>query len=335
MILKSYIIEKNINLINEYKCVLFYGENDGIKDDVKRTIEKTNQDAEVLNLFQEEIIKDDNLVFRELNNLSLFSKKKIIFIYEASDKIFKTISESLEHKKNVHAKLYIFSRLLEKKSKLRGLFEKKKELAIIPCYQDNERTLSTYITNKLNNFNGLSQEIINLIINNSNNDRRLINAEISKIKSLFHNKKINKENLIDLLNIKHDDDFNNIRDASLVGDKKKVNSLMSQIDFLPENTFFFIYSICNRINRLIEIQELTKSTNDSELALENIKPKIFWKDKPIYVEQLRRWDKSNLEKALSSIGEIELLIKSNSTIRSDVLIKNLLVSLCKKASNSY
>jgi len=103
---------------------------------------------------------------------------------------------------------------------------------------------------------------------------------------------------------------------------------------LPENTFFFIYNICNRINKLLEIQEITKNTNDSELALENIKPKIFWKDKPIYIEQLKRWNKSNLEKALSSIAELELLIKSNSTIRNDVLIKKLLVSLCVKASKN-
>ena len=333
MILKSYIIEKNINLISEYNCVLFYGENDGIKDDVKNEVKKTNQDAEVLNFFQEDIIKDETAIFRELDNLSLFSERKIIFIYEATDKIFKIISESLE-RTNTQVKIYIFSKLLDKKSKLRAFFEKEKKLAIIACYQDNERSLSNYITDKLKNFNGLNQEIINLIISNSNNDRRLINAEIIKIKSLYIDKKINKESLINLLNIKHDDDFNKIRDASLIGNKKKVNSLIGQIDFLPENTFFFIYNICNRINKLLEIQEITKNTNDSELALENIKPKIFWKDKPIYIAQLKRWNKSNLEKALSSIAELELLIKSNSAIRNDVLIKKLLVSLCVKASKS-
>ena len=77
MILKSYIIEKNINLISEYNCVLFYGENDGIKDDVKNEVKKTNQDAEFLNFFQEDIIKDETAIFREVDNLSLFSEKKL------------------------------------------------------------------------------------------------------------------------------------------------------------------------------------------------------------------------------------------------------------------
>ncbi len=58
---------------------------------------------------------------------------------------------------NTQVKIYIFSKLLDKKSKLRAFFEKEKKLAIIACYQDNERTLSNYITDKLQNFNSLSQ----------------------------------------------------------------------------------------------------------------------------------------------------------------------------------
>ena len=171
-------------------------------------------------------------------------------------------------------------------------------------------------------------------MNNSNNDRRLINAEIIKIKNFYIEKKIDKENLVNLLNIKFDDDFNKIRDASLVGNRVKVNRLMGEIDFLPENTFFFLYNIGNRINKLLEIQEIMKSTRDSELALDSMQPKIFWKDKPVYIDQLKKWDKSNLEKALTAVAEIELLIKNNSTIRNDILIKNLLVSLCKNASKN-
>ena len=32
MILKSYIVEENIKILGEYKAVLLYGENEGIKD---------------------------------------------------------------------------------------------------------------------------------------------------------------------------------------------------------------------------------------------------------------------------------------------------------------
>ena len=42
MIIKSYILENNINLINDKKIILFYGENEGLKDYFKKRIkEKT------------------------------------------------------------------------------------------------------------------------------------------------------------------------------------------------------------------------------------------------------------------------------------------------------
>ena len=38
MILKSYLLEQNISLINKYFINLFYGENIGMKDDIKDQI---------------------------------------------------------------------------------------------------------------------------------------------------------------------------------------------------------------------------------------------------------------------------------------------------------
>ena len=44
MILKSYIVEQNINILENYQAALVYGENNGIKDDVKNSIREKNKD---------------------------------------------------------------------------------------------------------------------------------------------------------------------------------------------------------------------------------------------------------------------------------------------------
>ena len=113
MILKSYIIEKDINSINNYTSLLFYGENDGLKEDIKSEIKKINKGAEIINLFQDEIIKNNSIVLKELDNLSLFNEKKILFIYETTDKIFKLIYEILD-KRSEQTKVFLFSRALDK-----------------------------------------------------------------------------------------------------------------------------------------------------------------------------------------------------------------------------
>ena len=76
MILKSYIVEKNIDSLNNYSSILVYGQNIGLKDDIKEKIKEKHKDAEIINFFQDEIIKKNEIVYSEINNTSLFNEKK-------------------------------------------------------------------------------------------------------------------------------------------------------------------------------------------------------------------------------------------------------------------
>ena len=42
MILKSYIVENKISTLDTYKSAIFYGENIGLKDDIKHKIVEQN-----------------------------------------------------------------------------------------------------------------------------------------------------------------------------------------------------------------------------------------------------------------------------------------------------
>jgi DNA polymerase-3 subunit delta len=313
--------------------VLFYGENSGLQDDFKNKIKKHNNNADIINLFQEEIIKNKNILFNEVNNTSLFNSEKVILINEVSDKIFKEIEEYLEDEKR-EVKIYLFAGILDRKSKLRNYFEKTDTASIIACYQDNERTLSNLLNVSLKPIKGVTPEIINIIIKNSNLERRIIKNEIEKINIYFRDKTIEIEKLKELLNVKSDTGFEQIRDASLLGDKKAVNELISEIVFLPENNFFYINQLNIRLAKLLEIKQTMKQTKDIEIAIDNLKPKLFWKDKPIYIRQVSLWSLEKLEDALGNLGKTELTMKKNSNIRGDLLLKNLIVNICIQAQAS-
>lgn len=333
MIVKSYIIEKNESTLDDYKSVLIYGENQGLREDLKNIIKKKNTDSEIINLFQDEIINNKNILFDETNNVSLFSTKKIIFVHEATDKIFNQIEEILAKPIN-DLKIIVLANTLEKKTKLRNIYEKDKKFAVVPCYLDNEMTLSFYINKQLKNIKGVNQEIINLLINNSNSDRKAISNEIKKIVSYGSKKEINYETVQKLINIKSDTAFSKIRDASLTGDKKKVNQLLSEVEFRNEDIFMYLYSLNTRVLKLYEIHNINKDVRDIELSIETLKMKIFWKDKPIFINQLKKWDIEKLQKILLKIGNIEQSLKTDSNIRNDIVLKDLLIKICGEASNS-
>jgi len=332
VILKSYIVEENLEVLDNYQATLIYGENDGIKDDIKQEVSIQKKDFEILNFFEEEILRNKNIIYQNIINESLFSDKKIIFIHEASDKIFDQISECLK-KENNSVKILIFSGILEKRSKLRSLFEKNKNVAIFPCYKDNERTLINYVNNQLKEFKGLSGEIINLIISNSNLDRKIIKNELIKIKTFFLTKKINKEQIVEILNIKSDTSFDEIRDNALKGEKIKINKLLCEIELLNEDTFFYLNNLNYRVMKLQEIIKISgNNKNKYEETLNGLKPAIFWKDKPVIIQQLKKWSYETLTQLATKIGETELLMKKNSYLRKDIIIKDLIINLTNKAS---
>ena len=332
MIFKSYVLEQNLKSIDDCKIILFYGENQGLKEEFKKNIKEANKNNEKLNLLQDEIIKNENLLINEISNKSLFNNKKIIFIDQVNEKILNIVEELAEDVSD--EKIIIFAGNLEKKSKLRSYFEKSKLCGIVACYQDNEITIKKIITNKLSDYQGLSTQVINFIIQNTGLDRSKVNNEIEKIKSCFLEKKINLEKIDLLLNIKTNDDFNKLKDEALKGNKIKTNKLLADTVFEPESNIYYLNSINQRINKLYEIEKMKQNNSNTETLVSSLKPPIFWKDKPVLIEQTNKWNENKIKKALEKTYTVELQIKTGSGIKNDLLIKNLMIDLCTVANSA-
>jgi DNA polymerase-3 subunit delta len=90
-----------------------------------------------------------------------------------------------------------------------------------------------------------------------------------------------------------------------------------------------------RIMRLHKIVKGSEENKDYEQMIDNLKPPVFWKDRPIILKQLKKWDLKKLEKTIVNIGKTEILMKKNSHLRNDIIIKELLVNLATEASSSY
>ena len=92
MIYKSYLIEQNINLLDK-SLFLFYGENLGLKNELKDKIKFQNKNAEIINLSQDDIVNNIDNFFNEILNISLFEEKKVYFINQVNDKILNILKK--------------------------------------------------------------------------------------------------------------------------------------------------------------------------------------------------------------------------------------------------
>jgi DNA polymerase-3 subunit delta len=137
MILKSFEIKKINQNINN--LILFYGKNEGLKNEAINILVKDKNN--ISNYEEKEILDNENYFIESILSKSLFEQNKFIIVKRATDKILKLIE--ILHLKNLEdITIVLNSDNLEKKSKLRSLFEKDKKLVCIPFYPDNDQTLS-------------------------------------------------------------------------------------------------------------------------------------------------------------------------------------------------
>ena len=148
MIIKSYEINK-INL-NKTHFFLMYGENQGFKNEVLNNFFEKKFLKKIYRYDEKEILENKENFFNTVLTKSFFDNEKLIIISRVSDKI-KSIIEEIIDKKIEDIKIVLSAGILEKKSKLRALFEKNKNTICIPFYADNNQTLSL-ITNNFFNF---------------------------------------------------------------------------------------------------------------------------------------------------------------------------------------
>ena len=323
MILKSFE-EKKINLINQ-KIHLLYGENQGQINDFLKNVFKKNFKDEIFTYDEVEVIKNEDLVYEKLQTKSFFDEKKLIIINRSTDKI-KNLIEDIILKNFEDVNIVLISNILEKKSKLRSLFEKNKELVCIPFYKDTEQTLINLVTDfckdkKIN----ISRHNINLIIKRSMNDRQSLKNELQKIETFFINKKqITEDDILKITNLAENYSISELIDNCLVKNKKKITEILNENNFSIDECIQIVRIFLIKAKKLLSLSIAAREFKSIDKAISSHKPPIFWKDKDMVKNQLRFWTEKKIKDLIVRICELELLIKKNSMNSINILLNFIL-----------
>ena len=309
MIKKNYEIEK---LSQNFNYFLFYGKNEGLK---KETIINLNRKKKkILNYDEKEILENQSFFIEKILSKSLFDEDKIILIKRATDKIVKLIDEL--NTRNIEETIIIINAdSLDKKSKLRSLFEKDNGLVCVPFYPDNEQILLKLAYNFLRKREiSISSSNMNLIINKCNGDRETLINELQKIEYFCKNgKKINSENISKLINLNENHSISELIDNCLAGNKKKIMGILNENNFSNEDCILIIRSFIIKAKKLLNLSKAFQINKNIELTISSAKPPVFWKEKEITKQQIYKWKTENIKNLIYSLSETELQIKKNIT----------------------
>jgi len=318
MIIKSFELDKiNVKSSNFY---LFYGENEGYKNDAIEKIFNINISKNIYRYEEKEILDNFESFFESIQSKSFFEKEKLIIISRVSDKIKNIIEEIIE--KNIEdIKIILNSGILEKKSKLRSLFEKNKNIICVPFYADSNQTLSKIINNFFREKKIIvSQEKINLLIDRCRGNRQNLRNELDKIDSFVKNKKnINIDQIMKLTNLAENYNVSELIDSYLAANFKKTINILNENNFSIEDCMLITRTLLVKSKRLYKLLLEINNNKSIEEAISSFNPPIFWKDKETVKQQIKNWSLNRAENLIYKTNELELLIKKNSNNSINIL----------------
>ena len=317
MIGKAFEFNK-LNLSTN-KFFLLYGENLGLKDEIIKKIEK-NFTNNIFRYDEKEILENKENFLNSILSKSLFENEKLIIVSRVTDKIKTLIEEIIE--KNVEDITLVFiASLLDKKSKLRNLFEKNKKITCTAFYPDTHQTLNIIAVNYFKKKKiSISQEMINLLIERSRGSRQSLYNELNKIDNYCKdNNKISLEGLIKLTNLAENYHVSELTDICLSKNTRRTAKILNENILSVEDTMLIMRTFLSKTKRLLKIQEEINKNKSIEIAIKDFKPPIFWKDKDAVKKQITKWTLQDLKKLIMEINDIELLLKKNSANSINIL----------------
>ena len=329
MICKFYEVGKYKEKINFY---LFYGENEGQKIDVIQSNFNEFTKENTFKYNEKEIIENKQLLFENIYSKSFFENEKLIIVSEVTDKSVDLIKQIISD--NISdVKIVLIAKRLDKKSKIRNLFEKEKIALIVPFYEDSPQTLITIAKkilteNKIN----LSQENLNLIIERAQGDRINLKNELQKIVLLSKDKKkIDFNDISKLTNLSENYSANELVDNCLCKNKKKTLNILNENIPSSEDNILILRTFLNKLKRLRKLRLSLRESNNVDQTINAFKPPIFWKDKDIIKQQIKIWELDDIETFIVDLNNTESLIKKNPQV-SNQIINNMILDKFKDTS---
>jgi len=312
MIIKSF--EADQIKSKYYKSILLYGVNQGLKDELIKSSILKDFTGEILKYDEPEVLDRSEIILESLLTGSLFNEQKLILISRCSNKIYSFIEKFLE--KDISQVLVVLnSENLDKKSKLRALYEKSKDLICVPFYEDNQQSLSIFANRYLQSKNiKLSREILNLIIERSQGDRGNLKNELEKIENLSLTKKnISNEDIIDITNLSENYTIFELVDNYLAKNQKKVSKIINENNFVNDDSIIILRTLLSRSKRLLKLKNMQNVNKSIDDTIAVFRPPIFWKEKDIVKQQMNNWSEDEVKEKIFEISSLEILIKRSTS----------------------
>lgn len=260
-------------------------------------------------------IKDEPALFvDELNALSFTGGRRLIKIRSESTAITKEITDALENTKSDTFAVFTADNLAPTSS-LRQFFEKGKNVAALPCYNDDSASIGQLVAGKLQD-SGISYnyDVIQYLSGSFAGDRMVILNEVEKlITYVGESKSVSLEDvqscIADSSEVSMDELCNSVasRDAATT-DKNLTRAFSEGVNPIP-----LIRTVANYFIKLQYVKSQIEQGTPEQTAISSIRPPMFFKQVPLFKKHLNMWSNDAISKMLKALTELEIECKKTGS----------------------
>ena len=331
MIIKTFELQKL--KATKAKNFLFYGENDGYKNQIINEYFLKKFKKNVNKYDENEVLNNYDSFVSNLLNKSFFEENKLIIISRCSEKILNLIEEIIN--KDIQDIILILNcGPLDKKSKIRIFFEKNEDIVCVPIYADDTKTLNLMANNYFKNKKiYVSQETINLLVERCRGSRKSLDTELTKIENFSNNKdKITTEEILKISNLAEDYSVSELVNNCLSKNLKKTINILNENNYSSDDCILILRTMLIKAKRILKLKKEAEKSKNIDQVISSFSPLIFWKEKEIVKQQILNCSSEEMEKLIYQINEIEIQVKKNSA-NSLNIINDFILNKSIKSNN--
>ncbi len=310
-------IKKNFD---ENKIIFFYGSNLGLIDLLY------NKSIELLNIDLKDpfnVSKIDGSDFKEnpyilednINTLNIFSEKRFILLDLSQISINKNIENIILNSVEIENDKYfliIKAGNVSSQNKLIKYFEKSSSSILTPCYEENTYKIKSdlkflFIKHKVSFSNDFISDLSSIF----NTDTLANKIELEKLDLfLINNKNITENSLLKFLENNEDINLNKVVKSCLNGETKNSLFYLDKIYEVSNSNIVLIRMFSKHFKILEKILLSNQHGKTFTEAINNLRPPIFFKDKPLFLSQCKLWSFKKINLIQKRLIDLEFKSKT-------------------------
>lgn len=298
------------------RVILVYGPDDGLMRERsaqmgKTVVEDLSDPFNVVVLSADSLGSDPARLPDEANAISMMGGRRLIRVEDAGDKLTVLIKDYLQNP-NDNTLIILEAADLGPRSTLRGLCERAKNAAALPCYVDDERNLGQIIRQMLHTA-GLQGDMdaVNWLAANVSGNRQKVRSEIEKLMT-YKGKDKAPVTLAEAQAICGQAGAQGLDDLvyNMAGNNPEA-ALKAYATLMDEGVaeIAVLRAIQNHFRRLHLVKSITNEGQHLDEAMKTLSPPVFFKQEAQFKAQVGKWPIRTLDTILGRLSELEAQTK--------------------------